>query len=48
MIVTSDLVAINEISVQIIQFHIAFSHIFPDKKPKSEIREQYHHNTTKS
>ena len=45
MIVTSDLVAINEISVQIIQFHVAFSHIFPDKKTKLEIRDKYHDNT---
>ena len=48
VIITSDLVSINKISVQIVQFHIAFSHIFPDKKPKLEIREQYHQNTAKT
>ena len=34
MVVTSDFVAINEISVQVVQFHIAFPHIFPTKKIK--------------
>jgi len=46
VIVAPNLVAINEISVQIIQFHIAFSHIFPVSKPKLEIRDKNHRNTT--